>query len=311
MTKFFCKAGYKKASICFFDFLSNTSPDNALRIKLSISSVLCSFLMMKMYVTHSKNSVPQIDFSTWKQQEAERAEAESLERLRCRYLKSTDNRAPDPAKENLTLFYEKVFNGYTSKLQINPSVPDAMQSALHRGLLAFNLTAAKTLAEAADSDESAMDKAGENLVYSANRLSNILRLTERSFCDFIALSSYARYSKYLFVSERTDNFCMRCESLHGQMFTLNELAEKNVIPPLHPNCKCRLFAMDAKAEYVYNLNRDGSICQLDRYCSEALLEDGGVYLLSRDTLGGKGGGVQYKILGELDDSMFVDARPVQ
>lgn len=137
MTKFFCKAGYKKASICFFDFLSNTSPDNALRIKLSISSVLCSFLMMKMYVTHSKNSVPQIDFSTWKQQEAERAEAESLERLRCRYLKSTDNRAPNPAKENLTLFYEKVFNGYTSKLQINPSVPDAMQSALHRGLLAF------------------------------------------------------------------------------------------------------------------------------------------------------------------------------
>lgn len=69
--------------------------------------------------------------------------------------------------------------------------------------------------------------------------------------------------------------------------------------------------MDAEAEYVYNLNRDGSICQLDRYCSEALLEDGGVYLLSRDTLGGKGGGVQYKILGELDDSMFVDARPVQ
>ena len=90
----------------------------------------------------------------------------------------------------------------------------------------------------------------------------------------------------IFFSERTDNSCMRCESLHGQMFTWEELAEKNVIPPLHPNCKCRLFAMDAAAEYVYNLNRDGFIRQLDLYCSEASLDDGGVYLLSHDTLGG-------------------------
>lgn len=239
-----------------------------------------------MYVIQGKNSKPRIDFLTWKQQEVERAEAEYLERLRRRYLKSSDTGAPNSAKENLTVFYEKVFDGYTSQLQINPAVPDSMQLALHRDLLDFDRTAAKTLAEAADSNENAMDKTGESFVYSANRLSNILRSADRSFCDYIALSSYAGYSKYLFVSERADNSCMRCESLHGQMFTLDELAEKNVIPPLHPNCKCKLFSMDAAAEYVYNRNRNSFIRQLDRYCSEANLDDGGVYLLSHDALGG-------------------------
>ena len=206
--------------------------------------------------------------------------------LRRRYLNSSDNRWPNSAKENLTVFCEKVFNEYTSKLQINPAVPDAMQSALRRDLLVFDRTAAKALAETADSDENTMGKVGESFVCSTNRLSNILWSADRSFCDFIMLRSYAGYNKYLFVSERTDTSCMMCESLYGQIFTLDELAEKNVIPPLHPNCKCKLFAMDASTEYVYNLNRDGFIRQLGRYCSEANLNDGGVYLLFHDTLGG-------------------------
>ena len=44
--------------------------------------------------------------------------------------------------------------------------------------------------------------------------------------------------------------------------------------------------MDASAVLVYNRNKAGFIRQLDYYCAEANIEDGGVYLLTHDTLGG-------------------------
>lgn len=165
-------------------------------------------------------------------------------------------------------------------------MPDTLQSVLRRDLLTFDRTAARSLVEAANSGDSTMAKTSESFVLSSKRLSNILMSADRSFGDFIVLNSCAGYVGYLFVSERADNSCMRCESLHGQVFSLDELAENSIIPPLHPNCKCKLFAMDAAALAVYNKNRNGFIRQLDLYCDGENLDEGGVYLLAHDTLGG-------------------------
>ncbi|MEG2687508.1 MAG: hypothetical protein RR954_10430, partial [Christensenellaceae bacterium] len=72
-----------------------------------------------MYVTQSETHSPQIDYQTWKQQEKECEEADNLTRLQRRYLKSAGEKEPDSVKDNLEFFYEKVFDGYTSALQIN------------------------------------------------------------------------------------------------------------------------------------------------------------------------------------------------
>jgi len=229
---------------------------------------------MKMYVTQSESCKSQIDYRTWKQREKESAEAKDLARLQHRYLKSADEKEPGSAKADLEFFYEKVFEGYTSGIKINPAVPDTLQSVLRRDLLAFDRTAAMSLAEATECGSSTMAKAGESFVHSSRRLSKFLTSADRSFRDFVALSSHGGDVGYLFVSERMDSSCMNCEGLHGQVFSLDELAEKNIIPPLHPNCKCKLFAMDVASLAVYNRNREGFIRQLDLYCSGENLDEG-------------------------------------
>lgn len=141
---------------------------------------------------------------------------------------------PCSAKADLEFFYEKVFDGYTSSMQINSVVPDTLQLALRRDLIAFDRTAARSLAEAVECGSGTMVKAGESSVHSSRRLSIILMSADRSFGNFIALSSHAGYTGYLFVSEKTDSSCVRCEGLHGQVLSLDELAEKDIIPPLQP-----------------------------------------------------------------------------
>ena len=68
-----------------------------------------------MHVTQGEHGNPKIDYQTWARLEKEREEAKDLDRLRRRYLKSTSEKETDTAKDNLTVFYEKVFEGYTSE----------------------------------------------------------------------------------------------------------------------------------------------------------------------------------------------------
>ena len=61
-----------------------------------------------MYVMQRKSDKPQINYLMWEQRDRERGEAEDLARLRRRYLKTAGEKAPDTARENLAVFYEKV-----------------------------------------------------------------------------------------------------------------------------------------------------------------------------------------------------------
>lgn len=237
-----------------------------------------------MYVNSIKHC-PQIEYNAWSLDEAAKAEASDLARLKQRYLTTPEERPPGEARENLQLFYEDLFKRYTSGIKISPAVPETMQRALRRDFLVFDRTSSLALATATDSGKPRMSRVGEAFVQSSSRLSNILLTSDQSFRSFIALNACTGYSKYLFVSERTERSCLKCESLHGRLFTLEDLKAPGLIPPLHPNCKCKLFAIDAATEYVYNLDRESFIHQLDRFCDEGNLSDGGVYICPRDALG--------------------------
>ena len=233
-------------------------------------------------------SKPQIDYHTWKMREAEREEALETQRLMRLYLKEPEAGPSDDERECLCQFCEAVFHGYTSNLKINSAVPDAMQSTLRRLMSGFDHSAALSLAEAADSDDAA-DGVPDSLLHSASRLSNLLRKADNDFQSYLELSACEGYSKYYYYGEQGEKTCTRCRALFGRVFTLKEVANLNIIPPLHPNCKCKLIAIDAAAEYVYNADKGTFRLLLDRIVDEAKLSEGGVYILSHDFLSGMSG----------------------
>jgi len=48
---------------------------------------------------------------------------------------------------------------------------------------------------------------------------------------------------FLFISEHSDSTCSTCGALGGKVFTLGQLLERDLVPPLHPNCRCRITAV--------------------------------------------------------------------
>lgn len=53
-----------------------------------------------------------------------------------------------------------------------------------------------------------------------------------------------------------------------------------VIPPIHPNCKCKLIAIENKAKYVHNINKNGFIREIERLLGELPSDSGGIYILA-------------------------------
>ncbi|NLH00625.1 MAG: hypothetical protein GX488_01775 [Clostridiales bacterium] len=62
-----------------------------------------------------------------------------------------------------------------------------------------------------------------------------------------------------------------------------------VIPPIHPNCKCKLIAIENKAKYVHNINKNGFIREIKRLLGELPAGSGGIYILSANFIEGSGG----------------------
>lgn len=48
----------------------------------------------------------------------------------------------------------------------------------------------------------------------------------------------AGYREFQYVVEHKDGLCETCLSLSEKTFTLEELVEQELLPPLHPNCRC-------------------------------------------------------------------------
>lgn len=213
------------------------------------------------------------------------AETEALARLKRLYLKAPDGDAE--GTDSLQSFFKIAIHSYTTGIAADPGVPHTLQNRLRQDLDSLDRTLSRALAESTlkafdrpVSFPAALLETQETLVQNTNRLSNILWKHDLSFRGYLALEAQSGSRKYLFLSERTAHSCSRCEALHGHLFSLETLAAEAALPPLHPNCQCRLVAIDSAAEYLYNIDRDGFYRRLDRLFDEAGMTGGGIFALA-------------------------------
>ena len=63
------------------------------------------------------------------------------------------------------------------------------------------------------------------------------------------------YTRYLYVSEKSNSTCSVCMAHHGEIHSRIEIEQIDLLPPLHPNCRCSLVAMDQVTERLYNADK--------------------------------------------------------
>ena len=51
----------------------------------------------------------------------------------------------------------------------------------------------------------------------------------------------AGYHKFQYIVEHQQGLCNTCLSFSNKTFTLNELIQQDLLPPLHPHCRCAVI----------------------------------------------------------------------
>lgn len=142
------------------------------------------------------------------------------------------------------------------------------------------------LACASDTDTSTVvGVVGSATESDLKRLGRIIGNYEGIFGRYLSLSAEEKQDEicFLFLSEQGENTCQRCSTLHGQLFSAEKLASTQGIPPLHPNCQCKLVAMDKTAQIVYYWSNGALTAMLASALDDST---GNVYLLEHDFIGG-------------------------
>ncbi|WP_249294473.1 colicin E5-related ribonuclease [Fumia xinanensis] len=109
----------------------------------------------------------------------------------------------------------------------------------------------ETAADKMTNNVSSLLLRGVAVEYLALGMTAIFRVEEEKFQKRIAdqyekvawylyLQTYEKGERFLFQAEETENTCERCEAPHLKAYTLDEIVELDLLPPLHPNCRCRL-----------------------------------------------------------------------
>ena len=109
----------------------------------------------------------------------------------------------------------------------------------------------ETAADKMTNNVSSLLLRGVAVEYLALGMTAIFRVEEEKFQKRIAdqyekvawylyLQTYEKGERFLFQAEETEKTCERCEAPHLKAYTLDEIVELDLLPPLHPNCRCRL-----------------------------------------------------------------------
>ena len=214
---------------------------------------------------------------------------EELERLRRKYLKGYGDIEVVRDQQELAKLLDNLTNLFIDNYEIDPRVPYRFRESFEKDMRNFCHELASDLAEiyqnaledGAGAEES-LQQASEFLSSGAKRLAGKLEWYDREFDTYIVLFYQADqgYSSYLFMSERANKTCDLCRSQHGKIFSLRNLVDDNLIPPLHPNCKCEMIVMDARTEFMYNMNSESFLNHLETAVERRENNRrGGVYLL--------------------------------
>ena len=139
-------------------------------------------------------------------------------------------------------------NAYTKLFIMNDSgIPADLRKKLNAELEQFNSQTTQTMVDKSAScvrrNASADEMAEELLAVfnkAAKKLSGDIDGAYMQASWYYLLHQFAKagYREFRHVVEHKAGLCETCLSLSEQTFTLEELVEQELLPPLHPNCRC-------------------------------------------------------------------------
>ena len=131
-----------------------------------------------------------------------------------------------------------------------PAYSDAIAGALYDALVYFyeNRESTKNaLANLIDSSDEWLDSVVNRIKNTYVKLENFAHQMEiRGSLHHISLSGCTQYR---YICENSESSCSMCAALHGRDFNLIEAKEGVNLPPMHPNCRCRIIAAPPLPEF--------------------------------------------------------------
>lgn len=139
-------------------------------------------------------------------------------------------------------------NAYTKLFIMNDSgIPAALRKKLNAELEQFNSQTTQTMVDKSAScvrRNASADEMAEELLAVFNKAAKKLSgdidgaYMQASWYYLLHCFVEAGYREFQYVVEHKDGLCETCLSLSEKTFTLEELVEQELLPPLHPNCRC-------------------------------------------------------------------------
>lgn len=189
---------------------------------------------------------------------------------------------------NFEKLLQNIGENYIGALQINPQVPLSLKNQFledlkaENNLLAFRITSdIDGVLKNSSNPDMILTQFSSQLQRSTGRFSGIINNNDQKFRTYIALNSLKDrdYTRFLYWSEESNTTCNQCDFNHGKVYSIKELVSNNIIPQIHPNCKCKIIAMDKNSEEYYNYNRENFLNRLGNILDQPI---GGVFLLDID-----------------------------
>lgn len=139
-------------------------------------------------------------------------------------------------------------NAYTKLFIMNDSgIPADLRKKLNAELEQFNSQTTQTMVDKSAScvrRNASADEMAEELLAVFNEAAKKLSgdidgaYMQASWYYLLHCFVEAGYREFQYVVEHKDGLCETCLSLSEKTFTLEELVEQELLPPLHPNCRC-------------------------------------------------------------------------
>lgn len=186
------------------------------------------------------------------------------------------------------IFKTQPRSAYISGYPLDGRTPYPIRDMFEQDMERFSKKLSKELAEEYQSaiedecsPEEAMERTQTALEEGIGILSAKLRRCNNISKALIALHHYndEGYNMFLFLSEQGEKTCEHCKTHRGKVYSIYDLYREGVIPPLHPNCRCELIAMDGFAVRMYNIDSRRFLQHFERLRGAG---SGGIFVLDHD-----------------------------
>lgn len=141
-------------------------------------------------------------------------------------------------------------NTYAGSFRMtNPQIPQSIRNVLNGELDAFASRASRALTDVLRTSllhGDPADKAAVALQQTfTSQTVGLTRAVETyyekaAWYQILLASEQAGYQGFRVAVEQTDGTCARCLSGQAQLYTLDELVNRDLLPPLHPHCRCTI-----------------------------------------------------------------------